>query len=101
MIISHIQRKNMKKLLIIATLLASSTLFASQPASADDCTYEFNNAMGDCSVIYGGSRECTAHAQKNYSNCKIGLKTEKYTRVKSEKKSEGTTPVAVPEKHGH
>lgn len=89
----------MKKILLIAALFASATLFASGHGAGDvKCTIKYNQCMGDCSVKYGSDTECVTRCKYNYENCKAGLHTEDYTKPTAAQSSE-TAPET--EKHGH
>ena len=74
----------MKKVLLIAALFTTATLFASGHGSGDvKCDLKYNHCMGDCSVKYGSDTECVATCKDNYENCKAGLHTENYTAPKT------------------
>jgi hypothetical protein len=79
----------MKKILLIASLFASATLFASGHGGDDlKCTIAYNHCMGDCSVKYGSDTECVATCKYNYENCKAGIHMKDYTAPTAAKSSE-------------
>ncbi len=91
----------MKKILLIAALFASATLFASGHGGAGDvqCTIKYNECMANCSVKYGSDTECVAICKYNYTNCKAGVHTEDYKAPKSaESEAKAGTETQA---HGH
>lgn len=74
----------MKKFLLLAAILGTTTLFAAVHGGGDSkCDLKYNHCMGDCSVKYGSDSICVESCNQNYADCKAGLETEDFAPQKA------------------